>query len=118
MPSVEETVKQIVIRIVRKPDLKFSPEATFKDFDADSLDIVQILVALEDNYDIEIDDEELRLEELLELDREEELELDESELLEEELDSEELEELDKEELEDDELKDELEEEEDLFSFRV
>ena len=58
--SVEETVKQIVIRIVRKPDLNFSPEATFKDFDADSLDIVQILVAVEDHYDIEIDDEELQ----------------------------------------------------------
>lgn len=58
--SVEETVKQIVIRIVRKPDLNFSPEATFKDFDADSLDIVQILVAVEDHYDIEIDDDELQ----------------------------------------------------------
>ena len=58
--SVEETVKQIVMRIVRKPDLNFSPEATFKDFDADSLDIVQILVAIEDHYDIEIDDDELQ----------------------------------------------------------
>ncbi len=58
--SVEETVKQIVTRIVRKPDLNFSPEATFKDFDADSLDIVQILVAVEDHYDIEIDDDELQ----------------------------------------------------------
>ncbi|MFO8011476.1 MAG: acyl carrier protein [Dehalococcoidia bacterium] len=60
MPSVEETVKQIVMRIVRKPDLDFSPTSTFKDFDADSLDIVQILVAVEDHYDIEIDDEELQ----------------------------------------------------------
>jgi len=58
--SVEETVKQIVTRIVRKPELNFSPEATFKDFDADSLDIVQILVAVEDHYDIEIDDDELQ----------------------------------------------------------
>ncbi len=57
---VEEIVKQIVMRIVRKPDLNFNPEATFKDFDADSLDIVQILVAVEDHYDIEIDDEELQ----------------------------------------------------------
>ena len=58
--SVAETVKQIVSRIVRKSDLNFSPEATFKDFDADSLDIVQILVAVEDHYDIEIDDDELQ----------------------------------------------------------
>jgi len=57
--SVAETVKKIVTRIVRKPDTDFKPTATFKDFDADSLDIVQILVAVEDTYDIEIQDEEL-----------------------------------------------------------
>ena len=58
--SVEETVKKIVTKIVRKPDTDFKPEATFKDFDADSLDIVQILVAVEDTFDIEIQDEELQ----------------------------------------------------------
>lgn len=58
--SVEEDLKKIVARIVRKPDLDFSPTATFKDFEADSLDIVQILVAVEDKYDIEIQDEALK----------------------------------------------------------
>ena len=58
--SVKEKVKSIVVRIVRKPDLDFQPTASFKDFDADSLDIVQILVAVEDTYDIELDDEELQ----------------------------------------------------------
>ncbi len=58
--SVEEKVKEIVIKIVRKPDADFSPTATFKDFDADSLDIVQIVVALEDTFDIELDDDELQ----------------------------------------------------------
>ena len=58
--SVEEKVKNIVVRIVRKPDLDFKPTASFKDFDADSLDIVQILVAVEDTFDIELDDEELQ----------------------------------------------------------
>ncbi len=58
--SVEETVRKIVTRIVRKPDTDFVPTATFKDFGADSLDIVQILVAVEDAYDIEIQDEELQ----------------------------------------------------------
>jgi len=57
--TVEETVKQIVSRIVRKPDIEFTPTTTFKDLEADSLDIVQILVALEDTYDLEIVDEEL-----------------------------------------------------------
>ncbi|MFC2019087.1 acyl carrier protein [Chloroflexota bacterium] len=60
MPTVEETVKKIVIKIVRKPDVDFTPTTTFKDLQADSLDIVQILVALEDAYDIEIVDEELK----------------------------------------------------------
>ena len=58
--SVKEKVKSIVVRIVRKPDLDFQPTASFKDFDADSLDIVQILVAVEDTFDIELDDEELQ----------------------------------------------------------
>ena len=58
--SVEETVKKIVTKIVRKPETDFTPTATFKDFNADSLDIVQILVAVEDAFDIEIEDEELQ----------------------------------------------------------
>ena len=58
--SVEETVKKIVTKVVRKPDVDFTPTSTFKDLNADSLDIVQILVALEDTYDMEIVDEELQ----------------------------------------------------------
>ena len=58
--KVEETVKEIVTRIVRKPDIDFTPTTTFKDLEADSLDIVQILVALEDAYNIEIQDEDLQ----------------------------------------------------------
>ncbi|MEE9398769.1 MAG: acyl carrier protein [Dehalococcoidales bacterium] len=58
--SVEETVKKIVTRIVRKSDSDFSPTATFKDLNADSLDIVQILVAIEDTFDIEVQDEDLQ----------------------------------------------------------
>ena len=58
--SVEATVKKVVTRIVRKPDTEFTATTTFKDLDADSLDIVQMLVALEDTYDIEIQDEELQ----------------------------------------------------------
>ncbi len=58
--TVEETVKKIAMRILRKSDITFSPDTTFKDFGADSLDIVQILVAIEDTYDIELDEEELQ----------------------------------------------------------
>jgi acyl carrier protein len=38
---------------------QFERTTTFKDLEADSLDIVQILVALEDHFDIEIVDEEM-----------------------------------------------------------
>ncbi|MDY6912240.1 MAG: acyl carrier protein [Chloroflexota bacterium] len=57
--SIEETIKKIVLRIVRKEEFDFTPTTTFKDLEADSLDVVQILVALEDEYDIEIPDEDL-----------------------------------------------------------
>ena len=58
--SVEETVKKIVTRITRKSEADFSAEATFEGLNADSLDIVQILVAVEDAFDIEVQDEELQ----------------------------------------------------------
>jgi len=58
--SVEETLQKIATRILRKDDIKFTPTTTFKDLGADSLDVVQILVALEEAYDIELQDEELK----------------------------------------------------------
>ena len=58
--SVEETIKEIASRILRKPDIAFAPTTTFKSLGADSLDIVQIVVATEDAFDIEMDDEELK----------------------------------------------------------
>ncbi len=58
--SVEETVRKIAGRIIRKSDIVFAPTTTFKDLGADSLDIVQILVAVEDAFDIELDDEEMQ----------------------------------------------------------
>jgi len=58
--TVEEKIKQIVVKITRKRDVDFKPETSFKDLDADSLDKVQILVALEDTFDIEIADEDMK----------------------------------------------------------
>ncbi len=58
--AIEAKVKEIVTKIVRKPDSAFTPTSTFKDLNADSLDIVQMLVALEDAFNIEIQDEELK----------------------------------------------------------
>jgi acyl carrier protein len=57
--TVEEVVRDTVTRITRKEMSQFERTTTFKDLEADSLDIVQILVALEDHFDIEIVDEEM-----------------------------------------------------------
>jgi len=56
--SVEETLKGIVIRIVHCDEEALKPENTWKDMKADSLDLVQILVAVEDTFSIEIPDED------------------------------------------------------------
>ena len=56
--SVEETIKQITAKILHKSD--YDPSKSFADLEADSLDIVQILVAVEDAYDIEVMDDELQ----------------------------------------------------------
>jgi len=57
--EIEDVVKNTVIRITRKEISQFTRTTTFNDLEADSLDIVQILVALEDHFNIEIADEEL-----------------------------------------------------------
>lgn len=56
--SVEEQVKEIVANIVHVDKSVLTREGTFKDIKADSLDIVQALVAIEDKFDIEIPDED------------------------------------------------------------
>jgi len=56
--SVEEQVKDIVSKIAHIDKSIMSREATFKEMKADSLDIVQALVAIEEQFDIEIPDEE------------------------------------------------------------
>lgn len=38
---------------------EITEETTFDDFDADSLDRLQLVTAMEDEFDIEIDDEKL-----------------------------------------------------------
>jgi acyl carrier protein len=56
--SVEEQIKEIVAKIVHVDKSVITREGTFKDIKADSLDIVQALVAVEDTFDIEIPDAE------------------------------------------------------------
>ena len=61
MATVFERVRDIAAdKLSADPDeIKVGSSFT-EDLDADSLDIVQVLVALEDAYDIEIQEEELQ----------------------------------------------------------
>ena len=57
--SIEERVKKIIVEqlCVKEEDVK--PEASFvEDLGADSLDTVELVMALEEEFDIEIPDEE------------------------------------------------------------
>ncbi len=56
--TVEEQVKDIVSRIAHIDKSIMNRESTFKEMKADSLDVVQALVAIEETFDIEIPDEE------------------------------------------------------------
>jgi acyl carrier protein len=58
--NIEQTIKQIVVKILHCPEEKLKPDMSWKDLEADSLDLVQILVALEDTYGMEISDEDAK----------------------------------------------------------
>jgi acyl carrier protein len=56
--SLEQAIKDIIVGIVHCDPEILKPDTTWKDMEADSLDLVQVLVALEDKYGIEISDED------------------------------------------------------------
>jgi len=56
---IEKTLKDIVVRIVHCDEEVLTPTSTWQDIKADSLDMVQVLVAVEDAFDIEVPDEDL-----------------------------------------------------------
>ncbi|MCP4727511.1 MAG: acyl carrier protein [bacterium] len=57
--SYEERVKEIVVEQLGVDESEVKPEAKFiEDLGADSLDTVELVMALEEEYDIEIPDEE------------------------------------------------------------
>jgi len=58
MSAIEETVKDTIVKIVHCDREMLTSKATFQDMKADSLDMVQVLVALEDEFEIEIPDED------------------------------------------------------------
>jgi acyl carrier protein len=59
MSSVEERVKKIVVEQLGVDEGQVTPEASFvDDLGADSLDTVELVMALEEEFDTEIPDEE------------------------------------------------------------
>jgi acyl carrier protein len=59
MASVEEEVKQIVVDQLGVDEDEVKPEASFvDDLGADSLDVVELVMALEEKFGLEIKDED------------------------------------------------------------
>jgi len=56
--NVEEQIREIVAKITHVDKSIITRGSTFKEIKADSLDVVQALVAVEETFGIEIPDEE------------------------------------------------------------
>lgn len=59
MADVYEEVKEIIVDLLGVDESKVTPEARFReDLEADSLDLVELIMALEDKFGQEISDED------------------------------------------------------------
>lgn len=57
--SVEQTVKQIIVEQLGVDESQVDPSASFvDDLGADSLDIVELVMAFEEKFEVEIPDED------------------------------------------------------------
>lgn len=59
MANVFDQVKEIIVEQLDVEEAQITMEASFKDdLEADSLDVVELVMELEDQFDLEIADEE------------------------------------------------------------
>ncbi|NPV28159.1 MAG: acyl carrier protein [Firmicutes bacterium] len=56
--AIFEKVKSIIVEQLGVEEDDVTPETTFEELNADSLDIVELIMALEEEFDLEIPDEE------------------------------------------------------------
>ena len=54
-----ERFKKCAVDVLSVEDAQVVPEATFEDLDADSLDLVELVMALEEEFDVSVEEEEL-----------------------------------------------------------
>ncbi len=52
-------IKALIVEQLDVEEEKINLETTFEDIDADSLDVVELVMALEEEFDLEIADEEV-----------------------------------------------------------
>lgn len=58
MSTVFDKIKKIVVEQLDVDEASITLETSFEDLDADSLDIVELIMALEEEFGIEIPDED------------------------------------------------------------
>jgi acyl carrier protein len=59
MSTVFEQVRDVIVEVLGVPPEKVTPEASFReDLEADSLDLVELIMALEERFGGEISDED------------------------------------------------------------
>lgn len=57
--SIEERVKEIIVQQLNVEEAEVHPDASFiDDLGADSLDLVEMIMAMEEEFDLSIEDEE------------------------------------------------------------
>jgi acyl carrier protein len=56
--SIEKKIKELAVKILRCNESDLNPATTWKDLHADSLDLIQMLVSLEDTFNFEISDDD------------------------------------------------------------
>ena len=54
-----ERFKKCAVDVLSVDESAVVPEATFESLDADSLDLVELVMALEEEFDIDVEEEEL-----------------------------------------------------------